>query len=63
MQKHQKRQTESLGSPGKAGLNHAEVAERADRMAWNPGESRSKSCRSIRKGRQSRREVSLNEQK
>ena len=55
--KHQKGQTESPGSPGKVGLNHVEVAERADKIAWNPGESRPKPCRSIRKGRQNRREV------
>ena len=32
------------------------ASERADRIAWNPGESRPKSCRSIRKGRQNRLE-------
>ena len=32
MQKHQKRQIKSSGSLEKVGLNHAEVAEKADRV-------------------------------
>ena len=63
MQKHQKGQTKSPGSPGKVVLNHAEASERADRITGKFGKSRPKPCR---KGRQSRLEVvevSINEQK
>ena len=55
MQKHQKRQIKSSGSLEKVGLNHAEASEKADKIVRKPGESRSKSCRSSRKGRQSQR--------
>ena len=52
MQKHQKGQTESPGIRGKVVLNHAEVAERADKITGKSGKGSPKPCRNSRKGRQ-----------